>query len=526
MESAGTSSDGDVVRATWLLLLAVALAGIAHLAFLPPFEGFDEAAHFSYIQQIADASRIPRAGVGRISADVDAYPGPRPYSSVAPFDRNAGVTYRNFFAGPLPGPLGPVERSYEPGKTLNGEAQHPPLFYLLLVPFYLMGRGWSWPALFLLLRTASWALAFTGFAVGCLATQRQLRSLHTSPALLLLVPAWPFLFPQFFPEMARLGNDSLCLLLAGVAWALLPRLLDRHRPFDAMIMGIILGLGLLTKAFFLAIGTGICLFFVSAALKRGDWRLVRTAAIAAGLAVALGGAWYVHELLATGSLTGANDVVAAARQGDLGRRMIESFSLHGFLLGIGQIAVSFAWAGSWSYSRFPPIYALPVILLALLPVLAWLRRLARLPIAAAAPLFLAGPFLLGLAYFRLTQMARAGEGAGTPGWYLHILAGPLALVLVLGWRWRRVLAALGVYALGFHAAVWSMQLSLFSGCAYKAGTDKYTQIDPGGCLIVPERLAVLGYPLLGGIALAAALALAGAGTAWFYRKRQLAVMRT
>ncbi len=32
---------------TFLLLLAVGLAGEAHVAFLPPFEGFDEAGHWS-----------------------------------------------------------------------------------------------------------------------------------------------------------------------------------------------------------------------------------------------------------------------------------------------------------------------------------------------------------------------------------------------------------------------------------------------------------------------------------------------
>lgn len=518
MESGGLSLDRNVVRATWLLLLAVGLAGLAHLAFLPPFEGFDETGHFSYIQQIADAGQIPHPGADRKSADVRAYPGPRAYGGVAPFDQNGGMTYKNFFAGPLPSPLGPVDRSYAPGDSLNGEAQHPPLFYILLVPFYLLGRNWSWPALFFLLRSASWALAFTGFVVGCLATQRQLRSMDCFPPLLLVVPAWPFLFPQFFPEMARLGNDSLCLLLVGIAWALLLRFLERRRPAGAILMGIILGLGLLTKAFFLGITGGMALFLVFVALKRRDWSLVRNTAMMTAVAIALGGAWYVHELLSTGSLTGARDVLAAAQQGDLGQMMIESFSLPGFLQGMGQIAVSFAWAGTWSFGRFPPIYTLPLILLALLPLLVWLRRLARLPIAAAAPLFIAGPFILGLAYFRLTQMARAGEGAGTPGWYLHMLAGPLSLALVLGWRWRRALAALCVYALGFHVVVWAMQLSLFSGCAYKAGTYKYTQIDLGGCFIVPERLAILGYPLLGGVALAAALACTAGGTFWFYRK--------
>ena len=190
-------------------------------------------------------------------------------------------------------------------------------------------------------------------------------------------------------------------------------------------MGIVLGLGLLTKAFFLGITGGIALFLVFTALKRGDWSFVRTAALTIAVALALGGAWYVHEMLSTGSLTGARDVLAAARQGDLGQRMFESFSLPGFLQGMGQIAVSFAWAGTWSFGRFPPIYTLPLILLALLPLLVWLRRLARLPFAAAAPLFIAGPFILGLAYFRLTQMTRTEGAAGTPGWYLHMLAGPL-----------------------------------------------------------------------------------------------------
>ena len=116
-------------------------------------------------------------------------------------------------------------------------------------------------------------------------------------------------------------------------------------------------------------------------------------------------------------------------------------------------------------------------------------------------------------------MTLFGAAEGTPGWYLHILAGPLALALVLGWRGRPVLVALAIYALGFHAAVWAMQLSLFSGCAYKAGTYKYTQLDWHGCFIVPSRLAVLGYPLLGGLALLAGLVLAAGTTIWFYRQR-------
>src|SRR4051812_3564870 len=62
-----------------LLLLASLILGLAHAALLPPFEGFDEHAHYSYIRQLAETGRWPRLGE-RMSKDVDDYlamaPGP------------------------------------------------------------------------------------------------------------------------------------------------------------------------------------------------------------------------------------------------------------------------------------------------------------------------------------------------------------------------------------------------------------------------------------------------------------------
>jgi len=115
-----------------------------------------------------------------------------------------------------------------------------------------------------------------------------------------------------------------------------------------------------------------------------------------------------------------------------------------------------------------------------------------------------------LVYYMLTQIARGPGAAGTPGWYLHILAGPLSLAFVTGWRgwWRYLLAALAGYAILFHIGVWAMQLSLFSGCAFKAGDYKYVQFDLATCFVDPARLAVIAEPLLGGLCLAVALVLA------------------
>src|SRR5262245_26840722 len=43
-----------------LLLLSSLVLGLAHIALLPPFEGFDETGHYSYIQQVAETGHWPR----------------------------------------------------------------------------------------------------------------------------------------------------------------------------------------------------------------------------------------------------------------------------------------------------------------------------------------------------------------------------------------------------------------------------------------------------------------------------------
>jgi hypothetical protein len=48
------------------------VAGLGFCALLPPFDGFDETAHYSYIQQIAQTRTWPWLN-DPISADVDDY---------------------------------------------------------------------------------------------------------------------------------------------------------------------------------------------------------------------------------------------------------------------------------------------------------------------------------------------------------------------------------------------------------------------------------------------------------------------
>ena len=502
---------------TGLLLLAVALLGIAHVAFLPPFEGYDENAHWSYIQQIADETRLPPAAESWLSGDVEDYAGPRPFQLSTP-DKPSGAAFRRYFAGPH-GDLGqPVPRVYRPTAHPNWEPrQQPPLYYLLLTPFYRLAQDWSWPDNFLLLRLASWTMAFAGFAIGSMATQRCLGQWGAPAAVLLTVPAWPILFPEFFPEMARLGNDTLSLLFAGVAWHFVLRLLAAPRRGKAVLLGVALGLGLLTKSFFLPISAGLALLFLYAAIKRREPRHVRDIAIALVIAGLIGGYWYLDNLRVCGSVFGMTEFDAAARHGGLLHALLglPLSQLAGSLLhGLALMVATFVWGGTWTLAHPPTYLMAPVVALAVLGFGLWLWRFFRWPLAGQAPLFLAAPLLAGLVSHQLLSIATGGYVADTPGWYLHILSGPLSLALALGWRWRRVFGALAAYAVAFHALTWMGQLSLFSGCAYKPGPGQPLRLDVGSCLLVPSHLAELGAPVLGFTALALAVIAGGTALCW------------
>ena len=160
-------------------------------------------------------------------------------------------------------------------------------------------------------------MAFAGFVIGSMATQRCLGQWGAPTAVLLTVPAWPILFPEFFPEMARLGNDTLSLLFAGIAWHFVVRLLEAPRRGKAVLLGVALGLGLLTKSFFLPISAGLAVLFLYAAIKRREPRHVRDIVIALVIAGLIGGYWYLDNLRTYGSVFGMTEFDAAARHGGL-----------------------------------------------------------------------------------------------------------------------------------------------------------------------------------------------------------------
>jgi hypothetical protein len=470
-----------------LILLLVVAIGLLHLAFLPPWEGYDETAHWSYIQELADNGSSPHEDVDHLSGDVDRFAGPMPYVETA---AKGHITYRQAKADSR-GAAGGGPTEYTQGHDINWEAQHPPLYYLLMTPFYRLSSNWGWRDSFLVMRVVSWSLAVSGLAIASIAT---LRLGHQFQRAALATSAWPLIAPEFFPEMARIGNDSLCLFILSIIWVLV--LYSIYRPpsrLSPVLLGCALGAGLLTKAFFIPIGVGTILVVIAS-----RWRVSPRDALVRGITIGvvacgIGIWWYVLKLQDTGTLGGGHEFIQLHKTGGLLAGLEKHFSLVQFLWGLVGLPLTFTWPKTWSYVSPHAWLLLPFTLLCFIPLLNWFRNLPKSNLGAGAPAFFIVPMLAGLVYHILACIALYGSGTITPGWYLHVIAPVLAFAWSIGWTGSFI--ELGIAATAMLAAVplWLMQLSLFSGCAGPNGVGHITWAS-SGCFIDLGQLSLLTLP--------------------------------
>jgi predicted membrane protein DUF2142 len=265
------------------VMLTFTLVCIANVLLLPPYEGFDETAHYSYISILSDRSEVPdfrRTPLDK-TVEEDRQGLPRPYNSIPPFEKNGGITYSEFFNGGDPLTRAAAARKlwqepqtaawYTPGPGTNWQGQHPPLYYLLMLLPYRLARAWPPGLRLLFLRLFSVALA-----CGSLVFWLKAVKFSQCPEvrrLLLLTGLVITFFPSLWYDLARLGNDSLAaLLFAASFYFLLSTTVNQHnRLGDFVGLAVTLGLGLLTKLFFLPLTIGA--IFVSLRSMLGDGHL-------------------------------------------------------------------------------------------------------------------------------------------------------------------------------------------------------------------------------------------------------------
>lgn len=499
-------------------VLGLLLIGLSYIAIMPVFEGFDEDAHYSSLREIAINHTIPIHGSSFIDQSIVNYRGPRKYGSgTPPFDQE--LTYSKFFsdtkaAGDYVDDYrnNPVVNEFTFSNQPNWQAQHPPLYYILLAPVIKFTESFSLYNQIISLRIASYLLAILGICFSLLGAEKLFKidgNAYLSGYLL-----YPILLPMFFLEFARIGNDSLCLFLSGLSFFTLSKCISSEFEIKyLMALGVILGFGLLTKAFFIPIllGTTIYIMLGIFAETESDRQMRKT--IAAGFsvfgpAVLIGGGWYLYHFLAYGAISGSDEAIQLADSGGLIQGLINHFDIIALARGLIVWLPTYQWAGTWSLARLPNYFMLPSLLLLIAVLLNVFVCARRRPLTN--PLWLSviilSLFIASLIWHVFIAMATGGVPT-SPGWYLHTIMPWIAPALGISFNRfftkRRItrlttialLAVTFVYQL---ISTWSL-ISLYSACAIKSPTKHFHFQNSWYCLsdlsAIIDRLAIITSPL-------------------------------
>jgi len=305
-----------------LTILAFVLRGSFYCAEQPMWEGFDEWAHFGYIQHLAQFRRMPSRNEP-VSDEVRRSVELVPISAAAAESSPGSLTHDAFWRLPLDErlrrerELRALRPSYQgeqvPGKVLRQyEAQQPPLYYSFLALVYLAFQHDSLPVRVFALRIVTLLIGAVGIWLGCeLAFKVPSSRRAAIPVLLLLV-----LSPGLLVDLTRIANDSLALTL-GTAFLLCLFKIFRgeSRLQDWMLAGAAMGAALLAKSYMLSL---VPLLPLAALIEvlRGKLRLWQSAGrllLALAFAAAIAGWWYVHAWQTTGTISGEQIDVAASR---------------------------------------------------------------------------------------------------------------------------------------------------------------------------------------------------------------------
>ena len=256
-------------------LAALLLAGVATAARFPVWALVDEAAHFDYVQSIAEDGRLPVLDEDRVHDDVLAidegtYPGPP----------RVPASKRGLFG-----------RSYE--------GFQPPLAYALATPVYAVPS--SHEAKLRALR----GLGVVLLGVAALLTWLLARRVVPEAPLAAFGGALTFLlWPGVVVRAVTFSNAGLELVMGAALSLALWRALTERSDRWMVIAGALTGAALLTKLTLMAFLPSLALVAV-AFLRAGR---VRAVAAAAGLPALMLAPWLAFNLHTYGSTTGSGAV--------------------------------------------------------------------------------------------------------------------------------------------------------------------------------------------------------------------------
>lgn len=434
------------------LLAAITLTHLALLVtwslMVPTFRAPDEHVHHDLIRHLTTTWRYPDhdgLDVSRRTLDAlgtsPAFPA---HAAPVPADAAQLRSERASWTD-----LGPDLRNGPP----NQMPQHPPLYYLGAgAALRALDGGGSAP-----LDLGVWQLRLLGALLVAplpLLAADIARRFTTSDAVVVAAAAAVLAVPQLTHVSSAVSNDGLMVLLGSLTLAGAARLATGDRRWGTVVAtGVAAGLALLTKGFALPLVPAVaiaCLLPFRRPCQKGAERpavVLAQSAVVAGIALAIGGWWWVRNLVLHGTPQPGvrlrarvpdveQDVARFA--GDWSERMVTSF-----------------WGNfGWFEARLPFGISIALTVVAAVVVVAacW-RSWSRFALAVPALVATAMVLSSGWGAFKKTGVSYATQGR-------YLFAGIVGLA---------ALASLGTARLARRASWWQPAAILTLALAVQAG---------------------------------------------------------
>lgn len=240
-------------RVFWIILGGAFLLGLIYNFVIMPGFGPDEHRHFNYVKLLITEHRLPF-----LLSDGSEYHG-------------AGIF-------------------------------HPPLYYLFLIPFYLIGNFLPGDAVWHVMRLGSLALCVLAlpliYDLAFAAAGKQVARFAT------LLVGW---LPMWGMTAGTINNDSACFFFVVLfLWLLIIRFPEKQDYRSAIILGIVLGLGTLCKATVLLCAVLALLIYLwmqygrKVLLSPRAWGRLGTTL---GVSALIAGWWHMRSIIIYGQFT-------------------------------------------------------------------------------------------------------------------------------------------------------------------------------------------------------------------------------
>ncbi|MEV8273901.1 glycosyltransferase family 39 protein [Microbacterium sp. NPDC077184] len=343
------------------VMVAVGCVLLIWSALTPPFTTVDEPRHVNSIVRLLEGGGWPAPRTapmldGTLNAlrEAGSPPGDVLDLAVLPDSEQRSVL------------VGFQSSLYDDVGAIDWMNQHPPTYYVIvaatLAPF---AEALRWDQFVTGARGVSILLVVGGLAFG-MATARMLTNSYTAAVLGGFVV---FLVPQFFNVLSLVTNDALAVFaVSGALWfavraIVAPRGLSW---LDALGVGGFLGLSILTKGTLLVAVPVFALLLVVACLcdarsRRSGASWIRALA-ALSFAAAIGGWWWVRNIVLYGQLQSSNSGGARSETA------FDGYDLGSFLLRVADQLARTTWGSLRADTALPALLVISLTLGLLLAI--------------------------------------------------------------------------------------------------------------------------------------------------------------